>query len=329
MNILVTGATGFVGSHLTAKLIKEGYQVKALVRPNSPSNNIKTLAAQGVELVQGDITDKAAVDQAVSGADKVFHIAALFRQAKHPDQIYWDVNVAGTRNVLDACLKHKVKRVIHCSTIGVLSHIEKPPADETYPYNPGDIYQETKAEGEKLALRYSKEKGLSVVVVRPAMIYGPGDLRLLKLFKSIAKRKFIMIGNGKTLAHFVYVADLVSGFLLAAERDGVSGEIFTFAENSHITLNELTAIIAKELGVTIPKIHIPAKPVQLAGSICEWLCKPFGIEPPLYRRRVDFFTKDRSFNINKAKNRLGYNPKVNIEEGVQRTIKWYQKEGLL
>ncbi len=324
MKTLITGATGFVGGHLAARLVRDGHQVRALVREGSNTSKLKSL---GAELITGDITNRDVVDRAVAGVEKVFHIAALFRQAKYPDSVYWQVNVEGTRNILEAGLKHKVKRLIHCSTIGVLSHIENPPADETYPYNPGDIYQETKAEGEKLALRYYREKGLPTAVIRPAMIYGPGDLRLLKLYKSIARKKFFMIGSGRTLAHFIYIDDLVDGFLLAAEKDGALGEVFIIADEHPLSLNELTGIIAKELGTTIPRVHIPAKPVQWTGSLCEWLCQPFGIEPPIYRRRVDFFTKDRSFNINKAKKTLGYSPRISIEEGVKRTAHWYQHEG--
>lgn len=326
MKMLITGATGFVGGRLAERLIKEGHEVKALVRESSNFKNLKNL---GVELIIGDITDTKAVESAVTGVDYIFHIAALFRQAKYPDSIYWDVNVGGTRNIMEAALKHGTKRVVHCSTIGVLSHIENPPADETFPYNPGDIYQTTKAEGEKQALIHHSSKGLPVVVIRPAMIYGPGDLRLLKLFKTIAKKKFIMIGNGKTLAHFIYIDDLVDSFLLAAEKDNILGEIFIIAGEKPITLNYLTQQIAKECGTKIPSFHIPAKPIQVLGSICELICKPFGIEPPLYRRRVDFFTKNRSFDTTKAKTRLGFIPKISVEEGIKRTLSWYQTNNLI
>ncbi len=326
MKILVTGATGFVGGALTRKLIENGHCVKALVRKRSYTEKLKQL---GVELIEGDVRDKKSVEKAVADAGRVFHIAALFRQARFKDEVYWDVNVSGTKNVLKASYSAGVEKFIHCSTVGVLSHIEHPPADESFPYSPGDIYQKTKAEGEKLALKFCKEENFDVAVVRPAMIYGPGDIRLLKLFKSIAKKRFIMIGSGETLAHFVYIDDLIDGFLLAADSDKSMGEVFIIASEGPITLNNLVGMIAEELGVTLPKMHLPVKPFQVLGTICETVCKPFAIEPPIYRRRVDFFTKDRAFNIAKAEKVLGYRWKVGMREGIKRTIAWYRIMGYL
>lgn len=138
-----------------------------------------------------------------------------------------------------------------------------------------------------------------------------------------------MLGSGRTLAHFVYIDDLINGFLLCAEKEGILGEIFIIAGGSPLTLNELTATIAQELKVKNLRLHFPVRPVQILGSLCEGICKPFGIEPPLYKRRVDFFTKDRSFNITKAQVKLDYLPKISMEEGIRRTIAWYRKERYL
>ncbi len=326
MKILVTGGTGFVGNHLVGRLLKEGFEVRALVRKNSKLENLEKLKP---EMVFGDITKKESLKEAFRDVEKVFHVAALFRQARFPDEAYWEVNVKGTGNVLEASLEAGVKQFIHCSTVGVLSHISNPPADETYPYNPGDIYQKTKAEGEKSALKYWQEKALPVVVVRPAMVYGPGDLRLLKLFKAIARRRFIMLGSGKTLAHFVYIDDLVEGFLKAASEEKAKGEVYIIAGERAVTLNELARMIAQELNVSLVPIHLPVKPFQVLGSICETLCRPLGIEPPIFRRRVDFFTKDRSFNIAKARRELNYSPRVGMKEGIKRTATWYKEKGYL
>jgi len=149
--LLVTGASGFVGGHLTRKLLELGHAVSVFVR--KASNNprtIKDLQERGAKVLYGDVSDRESVFLAVEGKDYVFHLAALFRQAKFPDEIYWKINVEGTRNVFDAAEKFGVKRVIHCSTVGVHSHIPAPPADENEAYRPGDIYQETKCEGEKV-----------------------------------------------------------------------------------------------------------------------------------------------------------------------------------
>ena len=320
MKVLVTGGTGFVGGHLVRRLVKKGFDVRALVRKSSNIDNLKKL---DVEIVLGDITDKDSVKKAIKGIEKVFHIGALFRQSGFPDSTFWEINVGGPKNMLEASLENGVERFIHCSTVGVLSHISNPPADETYPYSPGDIYQETKTEGEKLALKFFREEGLPGAVIRPAMIYGPGDTRILKLFKLIANRKFIMLGTGKTLAHFVYIDDLIDGFELCAEKSSALGEVYIIAGQEPITLNELVALIAKELNVPVPKLHLPVRPFQVLGSLCEAICKPFGIEPPIFRRRVDFFTKDRAFDISKARRDLGYHPKMDMVTGISRTIEWY------
>ena len=131
----------------------------------------------GVNIFQGDVRDFGSIKNAMQGVEYVFHIAALFREAKHNDDVYFDVNVGGTRNVLDLCEELKVKRMVHCSTVGVHSHIPNPPADEQEEFRPGDIYQETKCEGEKLAQERFKSGRVDGVVVRPAMIWGEGDLR--------------------------------------------------------------------------------------------------------------------------------------------------------
>lgn len=321
MKVLVTGGTGFVGSNLVSHLLKKGFHVNALVRSISNSDHLKKT---GAEIFIGDITDKESIRKAMDGVETVFHIAALFRQAGFKDSVYRDVNVIGTKNMLEVSLEKGVRRFIHCSTVGVLSHISNPPADETYPYNPGDIYQETKAEGEKLALEFFRDKGLPGAVVRPAMIYGPGDTRLLKLFKMIAHRKFVMLGDGKTLAHFIYIDDLIKGFELCAENSNAIGQVYIIAGEGPLTLNDVVITIAESLNVKPPKLHLPVSPFLILGSVCESICKPLGIEPPIYRRRVDFFTKDRSFNTSKAKKELGFHPEVDMATGIKRTSEWYR-----
>lgn len=322
----ITGAAGFVGSNLSRFIISQGYHLKAFVRDASA---VEDLRQKGAEIVVGDIRDKSALDGFAEGAEKFFHIAAHFRKAGFPDEVYREINIEGTRNCLDEARRAGVKRFIHCSTIGVLSHIENPPADETFPYNPGDIYQVTKAEGEKLALKYFREGLLPGVVIRPAMIYGPGDLRLRKVFGPVAKRRWIMLGSGETLAHFVYIDDLVRGFWLASEKPGAEGEVFIIAGPEPITLNDLVKIIAEEAGVPAPRLKLPVKPFQWLGSLCEAVMIPLHLEPPIYRRRVDFFTKDRSFSIDKARRVLGYEPQISNREGIKRTLKWYFDNNLI
>lgn len=324
--ILVTGATGFAGSHLTERLVGEGQDVRILVRWGTSVDRPELC---GAEVVRGDVTDEAAVRKAIQGVDTVYHIAALFRKAKFPDSAYWATNYDGTVNMVRAAMEAGVRRFVHCSTVGVLGHIEDPPGNENSPYNPGDVYQCSKCEAEQAVLRYYHEFGFPAVVVRPAGIYGPGDVRWLKLFKSIAKHRFAMIGSGKTFIHWVYISDLVDLFRLAADSPAAVGQVYIGAGDRHVTLNELAGTAAEAVNAPPPKLHIPVKPVHALSGVCEDVCRKFGIEPPIFRRRVEFFIKDRAFDITKAKRELGYSPKVDLAEGMARTVAWYKEQGLL
>lgn len=184
-------------------------------------------------------------------------------------------------------------------------------------------------EGELLALRFFQHEGLPGVVFRPVGIYGPGDLRFLKLFRFVHQGKFRMFGSGEVLYHLTYIDDLIDGILLVGRTPEIEGEIFTLAGERFTTLQELVQIIADVLGKSLSKHHYPVWPLWLAGALCEFLCRPFKINPPLYRRRVDFFVKDRAFIIDKAKQILGYQPKIDLYTGIKRTAEWYQKQGLL
>ena len=326
MKVLVTGATGFTGSVLARKLFAAGHEVKAFVRNSS---KMTFEHASEMEVVEGDITDTEKMKEAVKDVDWVFHIAALFRQAGIPDKVYYDVNVQATLDLLAAAKAAGVKRFVHCSTVGVHGHIEDPPADEEYRFSPGDIYQVTKLEGEQKALQFGKEHDFPVSVVRPGPIYGPGDLRLLKLFKLASKSVTPILGDGKIFFNMVYVEDLADIFILAAEKDEAIGEVFLGAGPENIRLNEIVDIIATLLGRPTRKIHLPVWPFQLAGTLCEKICIPLKIEPPIYRRRVDFFVKSRIFTIDKGRKVLGWDPKFNYEKGLAATVDWYKQENLL
>ena len=326
MKALVTGASGFTGSYLVRNLLKHGYQVRAFVRPQS---NLAALEGLDVELVRGVLEEPADVLEAVAGVDVVFHIAALYREAGVPDRRYWEVNVEGTRHVLDAAVRHGVERVVHCSTVGVHGHIDQPPANEFAPFKPGDVYQVTKLEGEKLAWQYWKREQLPVTVVRPTGIYGPGDMRFAKLYRMVQKGTFVMLGRGDTLYHLTYVEDLVEGIRLAGEVEKAVGQPYILGGDGWTTLGEFVALVARTLGVKPPRRRLPVWPVYFAGYLCKKVCIPLGVEPPIYRRRVKFFTKDRAFDISKAKSELGYQPRVSLEEGVRRTAAWYKEHGIL
>jgi nucleoside-diphosphate-sugar epimerase len=258
--------------------------------------------------------------------DMVYHIAALFRPENVTRQQFWDVNVEGTRNLLDAAEKAGVSRFVHCSTVGVHGDIQNPPATEDTPYSPGDSYQESKVEGEKIALQYVKAGRLPVVVFRPGGIYGPGDLRFLKLFKGIKTGKFVMFGSGEILYQLIYIDDLIEGILLCGTEPAAVGNTYILTGNAPVTLNQWVEAIAAVLQVSPPRWRLPVMPLYWAGFVCEVLCKPLGINPPLYRRRVDFFRKTRSFDIAKAKRELKFEPKVDLKTGLELTAAWYRAQ---
>lgn len=324
--VLVTGASGFTGGYLCKALLKKGYLVRGLVLPDV---NVNDLEKSGVEIFRGDLCNKNSLIPAVKGVEKVYHIAAVYREQNIPQKRFFDVNVDGTRNLLETAAVAGTKRFIHCSTVGVQGEIENPPANEEHPFNAGDYYQKSKMQGELLALDFFKKQELPGAVFRPVGIYGPGDMRFKKLFRYINKGKFRMFGSGEVLYHLTYIDDLIDGIILMGETPGIEGEVITLAGERYTTLNELVQTIADVLGVKLSRHHYPVWPLWAAGAGCEFICKPFKINPPIYRRRVDFFMKDRAFDITKAKNLLGYNPKVSIKEGLKNTGGWYKFQGLL
>lgn len=321
---LVTGATGFTGGHLARYLIARGHPVRALVRDRARASD---LARAGVELVEGDLRDPAALDRAVSGTARVYNIAAMYRQAGLPAEAYRAVNALAVRDLVEAAARAGVRRVVHCSTVGVHGDVEHPPANEDAPLKPGDVYQHTKLEGERLAREAGARCGVEVTIARPTGIYGPGDRRLLKLFRGVVRGRFPMLGSGDIYYHLTYVDDLCEGFRLCAEQPAAAGRTYILAGGEVTTLNELVAIVAEVAGVKPPTLHLPVWPFWMAGAACEALCAPFGIEPPIYRRRVDFYTKSRAFDISRARAELGYAPAVGLREGIARTLNWYRQHG--
>lgn len=323
--ILVTGASGFTGRALCRKLLADGASVVAFARSTSDVHDLKKA---GVEIRIVDICDADAVRTNFTDFKQVFHIAAAFRTEHEDLDEFRRVNVEGVRNMLAAAKACGAGRFIHCSTVGVQGEIEKPPAGEDYRFQPGDHYQQSKMEGELLAREYFAA-GLPGTVIRPVGIHGPGDTRFLKLFRSIARGTFVMIGPGTTLYHMTYIDDLVQGFLLAGEKKEALGEVFTIGGPIYTTLNELVCAIATAVGVKRPRLRIPFAPVFWMSVLCPILCRPLGIPPPLYPRRVEFFSKSRAFSIDKARRLLGYDPKVSLPDGLKRTADWYRERGLL
>ena len=327
MKILVTGGTGFTGTHLTRRLLHDGHEV--VVVDNQPGLFSRELEELGARILIGSVADRGLIGRAAEGCALVYHLAAAFRKVNLPTAEYRRTNVEGTRVVLEAASHNRVRKVVYCSTCGVHGNVRAWPADESAPVAPADHYQATKFEGE-IVVREFVQRGLPAVILRPAAIYGPGDPeRFLMLFRRAHSGRFMMFGDGRVHYHPLYVDNLVDAFLLAAHSPRVHGEAYLVADEQYCTLNELVTAIGEALGVPVRITHLPFAPLWLAAFACEALFKPLPAEPPLFRRRVDWFRQNRAFDIRKAKLELGYAPKIDLKEGLARTARWYRKHGYL
>jgi nucleoside-diphosphate-sugar epimerase len=318
---LVTGATGFTGGHLCRHLRAAGYEVTALVRAGRDTSRLE---AMGIRLAAGDVRDPRSLPAAMAGVDVVYHIAAAFRDASLPDRTFFEVNVGGTRNMVQAAAEAGVSRFVYCSTVGVHGDTGREPVTEEGAFKAPDIYCQSKIEGELAARELFDRLELAGTVFRPMGIYGPGDQRFLKLFRSVRRRRFVMIGSGETYYHMTHVDDLCRGILLCGEHPAAVGQAFLLAGERYTTLNELVACIADACGVKPLPLHVPLTPVLWAAHACDTICRPLGISPPLYPRRVHFFCKDRAADISKARELLGYAPRIGLEEGIRTTAEWYR-----
>jgi len=329
--ILVTGAAGFIGGALFRRLAGYGLDVIGTVLFPDEAEDLR---AKGYKAVVLDLASDEPWDEILKGVDIVFNIAALFQEVEFGEGAYDKVNHKGALKLAQTAARSEVSRFIHCSTVGVHGDVKEIPATENTPFNPMDLYHRTKLAGELAIIDFARklsDNEMIVTVNRPAMVYGPGDIRMLKLFKAILTGKFMMIGSGNALAHLGYIEDQTDSFLLCAvaPREEVHLEAFNIASDKPITLNTLAAMIAEYGEIKLPQIRIPVAPVWFAGLICEIICKPFRIKPPLFRRRVGFFTHNRAFDLSKARKHLGYNSQWSHKDGIAKTIEWYREEGLL
>ena len=327
MRICVTGGTGFTEAALVMRLLDLGHDVVSLDK--KPGIMAGELEAKGANLVTGSVTDLEAVNKCVEGAEVVMHLAAAFRELNVPDSVYFDANVNGTRVVYEAALKAGARKLVYCSTQGVHGHIENPPGDEESPIAPADYYQQTKFEGESVCHEYC-DREMEYTILRPTAIYGPGDPeRFAMIFRRAKKGYFPMFGRGVTYYHPVYIDNLVDAFVLAMAPGVGSGEAYIIADEDYFGIEELVRRVGKAINVDVKIPHFPIWPLIIAGHVFEKLYKPFGITPPIFPRRVDWFRQVRAFRIDKAKRDLAYEPKIGIDEGLRRTGQWYKANNII
>ncbi len=326
MRNLVTGATGFVGSHIAERLKKDGEEVIALVRKTS---NVKFLNSIGVKFVYGDINDAVSLKNAMKDIDIVYHSAALADEWISPKEAY-RVNVEGTKNLLEAARGAKVKRFVFISSLAVLGMKDhhKTPADAPY-HKTGDSYIDTKIDSEQLAISYFKEKGLPVTVVRPGFVFGPRDNKLIpRLSERLGKKQFMFVGSGKNKINSVYIENLTDAIILAARSDKAIGQVYNVTNDSGMTLEDLVYKIVDIWKFEKPKKHVPKFLAYLLCNILGgWARLTRAKEPPyITKTRIKFLSLNLDFDITKTRNDLGYVPRISIEEGLKRTKNWMESE---
>lgn len=327
MKALVTGGAGFTGSHLVRRLLSKGHEVRVLDTQEGLFH--EELQSSGAIMATGSVTDRELVKRQCEGADVVFHLAAAFRKVNLPKSIYWDVNVEGTRALLEEARAAGVGKVVYCSTQGVHGNIDDPPGDEDSPIEPEDYYQYTKYEGERVAAGFS-EDGMDITVLRPTAIYGPGDPgRFLMMYRRVENGLFPFFGNGKALYHPLYIDNFVDAFELAASVPAARGRAYLIADENYYSIKEIVLEIAKAMGKEIRTPHYPFWALYGLSAVVEAAYKPFPADPPLFRRRADWFRQNRAFRIDRARGELGYRPRVGLEEGLRRTLDWYRENGYL
>ncbi len=328
MNVLITGGTGFIGSRLALFCHQCGDTVHVLGQANTPAeeSNVALLTAAGVAVDLVAVEQIGQHGQWFAGVDLVVHLAATQHEANVPDAHFRTVNIEGTRAVLEAAVAAGVQQFVHGSTIGVYGILDGV-IDEQSPLTPDNIYGVSKRDGEQLVLSYADR--LPLVVVRISETYGPGDRRLLKLFKAINKGVFFVIGKGDNLHHLIYVEDLIRGILKAAKTPAARGEVFVMPGPDPVSTRQMADAIATALGKSVPRLHAPLWPFMVAATVLEKTLRPLGIQPPLHRRRMDFFRKSFAFSPTKTQQLLAFAPTVHFQEGAQLTARWYLQQGLL
>ena len=322
MKTLVTGGTGFIGSNLVKQLLKKRWKVRLLTR--------KSISIKNVDCFVGDIMDKKAVEKAVKDVEVIFNLAGVLPFHLMPDKNYFDVNVQGVKNLLEACRGKQIKRFVHVSTVGIYGSSGSRIIDENSKLNLDSVYAKSKAKGEKLVTDYSKKYNLPFVIIRPTIGYGPFDTRpgFLNLFKIAQKGWLIPIGKGENFFHTVFVENLVDALILAAIKKEALGQDFIIGDNPCPRMLDILKKIARIESFKLPPFYLPILLVNLFAKFGDFLLM-LGLKFPLYSTRVKFLTENRRYSIEKAKKILNFHPRVNLDEGLTRTYIWYKKNGYL
>jgi nucleoside-diphosphate-sugar epimerase len=322
---LITGATGFLGGHLAEACAARGLAVRGLCRPGSDAS---LLERAGILVVRGDLEDPASLPAALDGVDVVFHCAARVGDWGPADD-YRRINVGGLNNLLTACVGRPLHRFVHFSSLGVYAarHHYGTDESEPLPQQHMDGYTQSKVESEQLALRFQREQGVPVVVLRPGFIYGPRDRTVLpRLIENLRAGVVRYLGGGDRALNTIFVRNLVDAALLAMDRDGV-GQIYNLTDGEPVSKRRFIEGVALGLGEPPPRGSVPLWLAAMAAWCMERLARARGdAQPPrLTQARLKFLGLNLDFSIEKAKRELGYAPRWTFDQALAETLAWYRK----
>lgn len=330
--ILITGASGFIGSHLAEELAKSGCDVRVLIRKHSVEKFKKAISPEileKIEIAEGDLLDRQSLLNALNGIKKVFHLAAIARPMNVPNRAYYEINLHCTKNLLEACKQCKVRRFIHISTMSVFGYSRThTPLKETSPKLPVSHYGRSKLFAEEFALKFCKKNKINLVIVRPPMVFGPMDFQFLKLFRLINTGFFPLLRGGKAKFEFCYVKNIVSGILLA-DKFGRNLEAYNINDGKTYTIKEAFSEIAKAENKKLFPVAPPVFLVMLAGKFMEFLAKLQNRHPLFNSGTAQWMTNDNTMDISKAQNEIHYRQIIPLQESIKETVEWYKKRGLL
>jgi nucleoside-diphosphate-sugar epimerase len=326
MRILITGGNGLLGRHVVSALQDRGDSVRVLVLPREDPS---WLQQRGIAVHLGDISRPETLIAPVSGVEAVLNLAGMMGLWR-PIEDYHAVNVTGTENVCRAALAEGVRRVVHVSSWTVYGMALGRPAREHFPLTPfREPYAITKAAGDLVVQRMIVEDHLPAVIVRPGTFFGPGDrLHFGRMADRLRAGRGIIVGAGDNALPFVFVTDVVQGLLLALDHERAVGEAYNITNDRPLTQRQFLHAIAHEIGARSPRLHVPYPALYAAAYAAERLAEVARAkrQPVVTRLGVKLFGTDNQHAIDKARRELGYNPQVDLDEGVRLAATWYRAE---
>ncbi|HYT37507.1 MAG TPA: NAD-dependent epimerase/dehydratase family protein [Ktedonobacteraceae bacterium] len=326
MKVLITGATGLLGGHLLQELQQRGKQIRALVLP---VENAEKLMAQGVEVVRGDVTDASTLAPAVKDREIVIHLSGMMG-VDRPRADYRLVNVTGSENLYRAAQAAGVRRFVHTSSHTVYGLGYGRFLTEKDALRPDlDPYSSTKAEGDRLIRRLMLNGGMETVILRPGTFFGPGDrLHFGRIAQRMKYGKGVIIGRGDNALPFCYVTDVVQGFLLAAYHEKAPGNVYNISNDHPLTQQEIFNAVADDVDGKRPTRHLPYPPIYYGSIVAEKIAKITHTKPIVTPLGVMMFGTDNRHSVEKARSELGYEPKVEIREGIRLAASWFNAGGM-